>query len=315
VVSLAALVLLGGVLAVAAASGVRVYRPPKSVCVGSPIKVGVRYTGSGTQRWFRILISDPTGKKVWAKKGRAAKRWRYWGYRTKRAGKHKIVYRTPRGRRNFLTNAMVCENPAPPPAPGETPSPVPTQSPSPSPPAPPPQQPPTCGSQGEVCLSDNDADSAMFSLNNMAPGAADEACISVAYVGTVPSTVRLYGTTTGTGLDRYLDLRVTRGKYDPLPEPAFDSCANFVPDITNHVGAGLGVIYNGTLQGWKDDYGSGLPDPADCLLPPCTPEAWGSPLTPESHVYRFEISLQSHVSNAVQGQTAAQSFVWEAREV
>ena len=59
----------------------------------------------------------------------------------------------------------------------------------------------------------------------------------------------LHGTTTGTGLDAYLDLKVTRGTYSPST-PAFKSCTNFQPDGTNYIGAGNGVIYNGTLQGY-----------------------------------------------------------------
>ena len=69
--------------------------------------------------------------------------------------------------------------------------------------------------------------------------------------------MRLYGTTTGTGLDQYLDLKVTRGTYTPS-EPAFDSCTNFQPDGTEYIaGKGNGVIYDGTLQGFPDDYAGG----------------------------------------------------------
>jgi hypothetical protein len=285
--------LLGGVFAGAAASGVRVHRPQKSVCLGSPIKVGVRYRGSASQRGFRIVISDPAGKKVWAKKGRAPKKWRYWGYVTKRAGTHKIVYRTPRGRRNFRTNAVGCETPAP------------TLTPTPTPWCP----------AGEVCLADNDAGTALFSMGNMAPGSSEASCIKVSYTGTQPAGIRLYGSTTGTGLDQYLKLKVTRGKYDPPPEPAFDSCTNFVADSTNYVGAGPGVLYDGTLQGYPDDppgYSGGLADPADCAAPPCPAEQWT--FLPESHVYKFEVTLPSDASNAVQGLTAGQTFVWEARD-
>ena len=120
--------------------------------------------------------------------------------------------------------------------------------------------------------------------------------------GSIPSTVRLHGTTTGTGLDAYLDLKVTRGSYSPST-PAFKSCANFQPDATNYIGAGNGVIYNGTLQGFPDDYASGLVDPLSG-----SPESW---TTGESHVYRLDVTLQSNFG--AQGKTAAQVFRWEAR--
>ncbi len=286
--SIAGLV-LGGVFAAAAVSGVRVHRPQKSVCLGSPIKVGVRYRGSGSQRRFRIVISDPTGKKVWAKKGRAPKKWRYWGYITKRAGNHKIIYRTPRGKRNFRTNAVGCETPPVTPI-------------------------PWCPA-GEVCLADNDAGTALFSMGNMAPGSTEASCIKVSYTGRMPGGIRLYGSTTGSGLDQYLNLKVTRGRYQSLPEPGFDSCTSFVADSTDYMGAGPGVIYNGTLQGFPDDppgYSGGLADPADCGAPPCPAEQWT--FLPESHVYKFEVTLPSGVSDAAQGLTAGQTFVWEARD-
>lgn len=161
-----------------------------------------------------------------------------------------------------------------------------------------------------MCLFDNDADTAMFTMSNMVPGSTEVGCIKVTYSGTLSSSVRLYGTTSGTGLDQFLNLRVTRGTYVPT-EPGFDSCGNFVADITDHLGAGGGVIYDGTLQAWADDYSSGHLDPSDCLLaPPCSPESWTDS---ESHVYRFEISLQDN--NSAQGLNATQAFTWEARDV
>jgi hypothetical protein len=167
---------------------------------------------------------------------------------------------------------------------------------------------------GTVVLCDNDTGSPcvngtpMFALPNMDPGDSDMGCIKVSYSGTLTSRVRLYGTTGGTGLDQYLDLKVTRGTYTPS-EPLFDSCTNFSADSTNYIGAGPGVIYNGTLQGYPDCYEgcgtSGLVDPA-----PATPEDWTNP---ESQVYKFEITLQSNAPNDAQGKTATQTFTWEAR--
>jgi hypothetical protein len=124
----------------------------------------------------------------------------------------------------------------------------------------------------------------------------------VTYDGTLPAAVRLHGTTTGSGLDQYLDLKVTRGTYSPST-PAFKSCTNFQPDTTNYTGAGNGVIYSGTLQGYPDDYASGLVDPLSG-----SPESW---TTGEVHVYRVDVTLQQNFS--AQGKDAAQTFRWEAR--
>ena len=155
---------------------------------------------------------------------------------------------------------------------------------------------------GTVKLEDNDGDSAVLALSAAEPGAADSGCIKVTFAGSLPSTVRLYGTTGGSGLDQYLDLRVTRGNYAPT-EPSFKSCTNFQPDATDYLGLGTGVVYDGTLQGYPDSYAAGLVDP-----PSGGPESW---TTGESHVYKLEISLRHNL--AAQGLTASQQFTWEAR--
>ena len=155
---------------------------------------------------------------------------------------------------------------------------------------------------GSVKLSDNGDGSSIVSLSGAVPGDTTSACIKVTYDGTLPATVRLHGTTTGSGLDQYLDLKVTRGTYNPST-PAFKSCTNFQPDATNYVGAGNGVIYSGTLQGYPDDYASGLVDPTSG-----SPESW---TTGEVHVYRIDVTLQQNFS--AQGKDASQTFRWEAR--
>ena len=155
---------------------------------------------------------------------------------------------------------------------------------------------------GSVKLSDNGDGSSMLSLSTAVPGDTTSACIKVTYDGSLPATVRLHGTTTGSGLDPYLDLKVTRGVYTPST-PAFKSCTNFQADGTNYIGAGNGVIYNGTLQGYPDDYASGLVDPLSG-----SPESW---TTGEVHVYKLDVTLQSNF--AAQTKDATQTFRWEAK--
>lgn len=292
-VIVAAAVIVAGV-ASARRIGIRVYKPAKMACMGTPIKVGVR--AKGAARTFRVTISDPAKKKVFSKKSRARKKWRYWKYSPTKTGVFKIEYRTALGKRRFTTQVSECQGPVVSPAP---PPPPPS---SPPPPPPPPPPPASCGT--EVCIADNDADSAMFTLSNMAPGSTESGCIKVTYNGNLTSRVRLYGGTGGTGLAPYLNLRVTRGIFTPT-DPLFDSCANFSPDATDFIGAGAGVIYNGTLQGYADDYAAGLQDPT-----PGSPEDWTHP---EDHVYKFEITLQDN--NSAQGLNATQVFTWEARDI
>lgn len=157
-------------------------------------------------------------------------------------------------------------------------------------------------SAGTVNLTDNDSDVAMLSLANAKPGDSDESCIRVSFAGSLPSTVRAYGTTSGTGLDQYLTVVVTRGS---IASPAFDTCTGFTADATDYIGNGNGVIYSGTLAGFADDYTAGLVDPKAS-----SPETWANG---ETHDYRFVVTLADN--NSAKGLNASQTFTWEARPV
>ncbi len=152
---------------------------------------------------------------------------------------------------------------------------------------------------GTVSLSDNDSGSAMLSLSGAKPGDSDTSCIEVTYTGSLASAVRLHGATTGTGLDPYLTLTVTRG----TTTSAFDSCTGFTADATDYNGNGAGVIYSGTLQAFPDTYAAGIVDPNST-----SPESWA---TSEKHAYKFVVTVQDN--NAAQGKNATQQFTWEAR--
>jgi predicted ribosomally synthesized peptide with SipW-like signal peptide len=155
---------------------------------------------------------------------------------------------------------------------------------------------------GSVKLSDNGDGTSLMTMAAGVPGVTTSACVKVTFDGSLASAVRLYGTTTGNGLDQYLDLKVTRGTYSPS-EPAYKSCTNFQADGTDYIGAGNGVIYDGTLQGFPDDYAAGLVDPTGG-----SPESWTNA---EAHVYRFDVTIQQNF--AAQTLNAAQTFSWEAR--
>lgn len=144
---------------------------------------------------------------------------------------------------------------------------------------------------GTVEIGDDDDGAAMFDVSDMAPGETEKQCIKVSYTGSLGASVKLYGATTGTGLDQYLDLKVTRG----TNTSPFSSCANFSAD------AGGGVLFNDTLEAYPDGYAAGITDPT---------ASWTNP---ESHAYEFEVTLQSGAPNAAQGLDADQQFTWEAR--
>jgi hypothetical protein len=155
---------------------------------------------------------------------------------------------------------------------------------------------------GSVAVGDNDAGDLMMALTDATPGASSTACITVTYSGTLPSSVRLYGSTIGTGLASYLTLKVTRGTFTSSPQ-TFASCTNFSADTTDYIGQGTGVVYNGTLQSFPGTYASGLVDPLSSA-----PEQW---TTDEAHAYKFTVTLQDDA--AAEGKTANTTFSWEAR--
>ena len=158
-------------------------------------------------------------------------------------------------------------------------------------------------SAGTVILADNDSNGSIFSMSGLKPGDNDLGCLEVAYTGTLASTVRLSGTTTGTGLGAFLTLKVTRGT---IASPTFDSCAGFTADATDYIGGGNGVIFNGNMSTFSstyNNYTNGLVDPK-----PATPESW---TTNEKHVYKFEVTVQD--TDSAQGLNATQAFNFEAR--
>ena len=151
---------------------------------------------------------------------------------------------------------------------------------------------------GSVALSDNGT-SAMFSMPSVTPGATGTSCIRVTYAGSLPATARLYGTASG-ALSAYVAVKVTRGG----GSAGFGDCSGFTPDVVDYVGAGSGVVFDGTLGDYPTSWTAGLIDPASSG----GSETW---TTGEAHDYRFEVMIRDGA--AVWGQSASATFHWEAR--
>ena len=156
-------------------------------------------------------------------------------------------------------------------------------------------------SSGTVSLSDNDSNGTLLSLSNAIPGATSTGCIKVTYGGSLSSSVKLYGTTSG-ALGQYLTLKVTRGTDSG---GTFPGCGSFTADTRNYIGQGAGVIYNGNLSSYPSSYAAGTTDPDNGTG---GTETW---TTSEVHAYKLEVTLQDN--NSAQGQSASASFTWEAR--
>jgi hypothetical protein len=152
-------------------------------------------------------------------------------------------------------------------------------------------------------LTDDDQDTALFSVSGMVPGDFRTRCLTVSYTGAFPADVRLHATTTGTGLAAYLHLQVTRGSFSG---PASPACAGFVPDGVRYLGAGHdpGDVYDSTLAGFPASWTAARQDPDGRHA--------GTWIPGESHVYRFTLTLVG--DDAARGLTASTGFVFTAHD-
>jgi hypothetical protein len=155
---------------------------------------------------------------------------------------------------------------------------------------------------GTVALTDNDANTALFTAANLKPGSTGARCIVVSSSGSLPSAVKLYGTgysstptTPGKNLGDVISLKVEEGT-----GATNAACAGFVPDA-----APAATIFNGTLSSFagKADFASG----AGTWTPV------GVSTGSESKSYRVSYTLSSTADNGYQGASASIGFTWEAQ--
>lgn len=148
---------------------------------------------------------------------------------------------------------------------------------------------------GDVVLTDNDSDSALFQMSNVAPGDLETTCIQVTYEGSItnPSGVVVYsdGFTDSSTLANDINVTIEEG----TGASTFDDCTGF------SLG---GVIYNGTLANFDTthaDYASGA-------------GTWDPSSTPESRSYRFTVELDPDAADTAQGQSiTGLVFTWEVQ--
>ncbi|TPW78174.1 hypothetical protein FJ657_02860 [Schumannella soli] len=148
---------------------------------------------------------------------------------------------------------------------------------------------------GTVALTDDDANTAMFTATNLKPGSTGTKCILVTSTGSLASLVKLYGTSSATtnALSTYIDLTVTQGS-----GATSSSCTGFTPLATGS------SVYSGTLANFASSYTSysnGI-------------SSWTTTgAASETRAYQFTYSVQAAAPNSAQGGTAALGFTWEAQ--
>jgi len=150
---------------------------------------------------------------------------------------------------------------------------------------------------GTVALTDDDADTALFTATNLKPGSTGQNCITVTSTGSLASTVKLYATnpTTTNNLASNIALTIEQGTGG-----GSGSCTNFTPLATG----GTLTPANATLASFGSsatNFSTGLGTWA--------PTGTGS----EARVYRVTYAVSATAPNSVQGGTASLGLTWEAQ--
>jgi hypothetical protein len=166
-------------------------------------------------------------------------------------------------------------------------------------------------SAGTVTLTDDDGGSAMFTTSapgtgqtsaaGMKPGQSVVNCIKVTYSGSLPSTVKLYGSSItetspgGTGMLSYLHVKVEEGTGGAFGCSGFTG-ATTIWDTATHPG-----VASDLLGVFPTTYAAGVSS------------GLASWTTSSTRTYRFTITLDNATPDTSQGATAAAVFNWQAQ--
>jgi len=146
---------------------------------------------------------------------------------------------------------------------------------------------------GTVYITDNDGGSAMFNVSDAKPATSYTSCITVTYLGSLDSSVRLYGSGFGGALAPYLTVKVEEGS----GAAGFGDCTGFTSSST---------VYNNVgMNAFPTTYGGAS----------ATGGTWSQN---DSVDYRFTVTLaDDNNANGVTSAVAANNFAftWEARNV
>lgn len=148
---------------------------------------------------------------------------------------------------------------------------------------------------GSVALRDDDAGTALFTVENAKPGTSGTRCITVTSTGDLPSSVKFYVTDASSTNDLALamDVTITQGTGG-----SFGSCDGFTPLPTG------ATLYSGNMA-WLGmtayGYGNGLGS--------WTPTGDAD----ETRTYKVDYRIAADAPNTTQGGTATGGLTWEAQ--
>ena len=152
---------------------------------------------------------------------------------------------------------------------------------------------------GTVALTDDDNNTAAFTASNLKPGSTGSRCIVVSSTGSLPASVKLYGTGAATtkALASDINLTVTQGTGG-----SFGSCTGYAPLTSGS------SVYTGTLAGFGStatSFSNGLGSWTTAGVP--------TGGTAETRTYQLTYTVNPNTTNDTQGGTAALGFTWEAQ--
>jgi hypothetical protein len=157
---------------------------------------------------------------------------------------------------------------------------------------------------GEIDLTDNDAESFMYDVENVLPEEPIERCIQVSYTSTtgtpaIDSTVELYmgGAPIG-AVGPYVDLTIEAGTQ---AGPSFPDCTGFAPTG--------GALYDGTLSDFQTNHGAAGDG---VTFTPNGTDPWHNG---DSVVYRVTLELQNTVRAPGDNFSGAHTYTWRADTV
>ncbi len=152
---------------------------------------------------------------------------------------------------------------------------------------------------GEIDITDNDAGSFMYQVDNALPGDTVSRCIQVSYTSTpdLDSTVELYMTTPIGSVGPYVDLTIEAGTQASV---VFPDCTGFTADST---------LYNGTLSGFQTSHGA---SGAGVAYSPNGASPWESG---DTVVYRVTLTLQNTARATGENYSGAHTYTWRADSV
>ncbi len=153
---------------------------------------------------------------------------------------------------------------------------------------------------GTVALADDDSNTAAFTASNLKPGSTGTRCIVVSSTGSLPASVKLYGTSASTtkALASSITFSITQGTGGSFG----GGCSGYTPLASGS------SVYTGTLA----DFSSSATSFSNGVGSWATTGA-GTVANPETRTYQLSYTVKSDATNDTQGGTAALGFTWEAQ--